>query len=123
MKLLLLALPLALAACVTPECVVMVNGQPVYRQCYDNNNSDGGNNRLTVTPDKPADDNGNGDGSDGGNDDNGNGSDGGNDDNGSGGNNSGSGDSNGGNSDDHDRGHGNDDDRHDDDNPGRNHRH
>ena len=39
MKYLLLSLPLALMACVKPDCVVYVNGQPVYSQCYQDNDS------------------------------------------------------------------------------------
>lgn len=42
MKLLLLALPLVLVACVKPECVVYVNGKPVYNQCYQHDSKDGG---------------------------------------------------------------------------------
>ena len=40
MKYLLLSLPLALMACVKPDCVVYVNGKPVYNQCYHPNDSD-----------------------------------------------------------------------------------
>lgn len=53
MKYLLLSLPLALMACVKPDCVVYVNGKPVYNQCYQNDNDRDGKN---YSP--PADDNG-----------------------------------------------------------------
>lgn len=54
MKYLLLSLPLALMACVKPDCVVYVNGQPVYNQCYQHDSKDGG---KTYSP-PAADDNG-----------------------------------------------------------------
>lgn len=54
MKYLLLSLPLALMACVKPDCVVYVNGKPVYDQCYQNDSKGGGN---TYSP-PTADDNG-----------------------------------------------------------------
>jgi hypothetical protein len=54
MKLLLLALPLALIACVKPDCVVYVNGKPVYNQCYQDDGKDGGKNYSPPA----ADDNG-----------------------------------------------------------------
>lgn len=83
MKYLLLSLPLALMACVKPDCVVYVNGKPVYSECYSNNafSEDGRN--ETVKGDDSTDD---GDDSNGGNSSNHS------DDNG--------GDSNGGHSDD-----------------------
>lgn len=43
MKYLLLSLPLALMACVKPDCVVYVNGKPVYNQCYQHDSESGGN--------------------------------------------------------------------------------
>lgn len=70
MKLLLLAMPLVLVACVKPECVVYVNGKPVYDQCYPINDSDDNDGPAISVPapddnDHPDDDHG---------DDNGNGS-------------------------------------------------
>ena len=66
MKYLLLSLPLALMACVKPDCVVYVNGQPVYSQCYQNNSEGGG---KTYSPPAPDDNggesSGNGDDSNG----------------------------------------------------------
>ena len=67
MKLLLLALPLALIACVKPDCVVYVNGKPVYNQCYQHDGKDGGKNYSPPA----ADDNG-GDSNNHGSDSNGN---------------------------------------------------
>lgn len=67
MKYLLLSLPLALMACVKPDCVVYVNGQPVYNQCYQHDSKDGGG---TYSP-PAADDNG-GNSNDSGSDSNGN---------------------------------------------------
>lgn len=66
MKYLLLSLPLALMACVKPDCVVYVNGQPVYNQCYQHDSKDGGG---TYSP-PAADDNG-GNSNDSGSDSNG----------------------------------------------------
>lgn len=90
MKYLLLSLPLALMACVKPDCVVYVNGKPVYSECYSNNafSEDGRN--ETVKGDDSTDDGD--DSTDNGDDSNGGNSSNHSDDNG--------GDSNGGHSDD-----------------------
>jgi hypothetical protein len=56
MKLLLLALPLVLVACVKPECVVYVNGKPVYNQCYQHDSKDGGSSYSPPAVDDNSDD-------------------------------------------------------------------
>lgn len=56
MKLLLLALPLVLVACVKPECVVYVNGKPVYNQCYQHDSKDGGGSYSPPAVDDNSDD-------------------------------------------------------------------
>lgn len=56
MKLLLLALPLALIACVKPECTVYVNGKPVYNQCYQHDSKDGGGSYSPPAVDDNSDD-------------------------------------------------------------------
>ena len=51
MKYLLLSLPLALMACVKPDCVVYVNGKPVYNQCYQHDSEGGGSTFAPPTVD------------------------------------------------------------------------
>jgi hypothetical protein len=70
MKFLLLALTLTLAACVQPDCVIYVNGKPVYSQCHSTNDSDKNDRSIISTP--TPDDNDHQD--DDHNDNNGNGS-------------------------------------------------
>lgn len=96
MKYLLLSLPLALMACVKPDCVVYMNGKPVYSECYSDNSfsKDGWRKTASATSGDDSTDNGNdSNGGDSSSDSNGGKSKGGqSDDNG--------GDSNGGHSDD-----------------------
>ena len=56
MKLLLLAMPLVLVACVKPECVVYVNGKPVYNQCYQHDSKDDGSSYSPPAVDDNSDD-------------------------------------------------------------------
>ncbi len=71
MKLLLLALPLVLVACVKPECVVYVNGKPVYNQCYQHDSKDGGSSYSPPAVDDNSDDSNGDESNDRGDDSNG----------------------------------------------------